>query len=539
MTLITSSATKKAAKLSDMAYENAEVRKVIGSVIRRKRGKKRGTKWAKPKQTKNKKLPPTLCGICKINLNPVASVLCQECKMYVHLKKCSGLDSEKQYKPDYSCPRCTRDAYGADIDEEEELDNCPDKQPDSEKTNGRKRKTMEKEGLPEKLSPKRKVNKIDKGTPEKKPTGGEETRKMKSTNQASETLTTIDGIKITKVDRMSIENGKNVTCTIISLFIKKLESSNKDALEKNKILLIEPAIVQLLQLQEKKDVKEQKEHLHMSKYDWILFPISNRKNPDKGDGGEHFSLAIFDKKEHRFLHYDPISGFNRSNALDLMTNLMDRESVNRVGNLYKLPDFEEVDCEQQKNSFDCGPFIIGYMADAIERIKGEDVPRHLKAPTCGALVTRERFAKYIDENISKIPKSKEKSKSTNDKPEEKDNIEIIKIINDKTCKSISEKKENSEEKKNNNKKTTDKDKEKNIKEALKILNEMIYEDGDTDKQKTNENGSIGIMGSKDTYKDTNKTKDQIENSKDNKKEQEEIKTMHKTIPKIEKERLEI
>ena len=217
-----------------------------------------------------------------------------------------------------------------------------------------------------------------------------------------------------------------------------------------------------------------------------------------------------------------------------MTNLMDRESVNRVGNLYKLPDFEEVDCEQQKNSFDCGPFIIGYMADAIERIKGEDVPRYLKAPTCGALVMRERFAKYIDENISKIPKSKEKSKSTNDKPEEKDNIEIIKIINDKTCKSISEKKENSEEKKNN--KTTDKDKEKNIKEALKILNEMIYEDGDTDKQKTNENGSIGIMGSKDTYKDTNKTKDQIENSKDNKKEQEEIKTMHKNNTKDSRER---
>ena len=75
---------------------------------------------------------------------------------------------------------------------------------------------------------------------------------------------------------------------------------------------------------------------------------------------------------------------------------------------------------------------------------------------------------------------------------------------------------------------------------MKILNEMIYEDGDTDKQKTNENGSTGTMGSKDTHKDTNKTKDQIENSKDNKMEQEEIKLCIKTITKIaEKERLEI
>ena len=330
-----------------MAYENAEVRKIIGSVIRRKRGKKRGPKWAKTKQTKTKKLPPTLCGICKINLNPVASVPCQECKMYVHLKKCSGLESEKQYKPDYRCPRCTNDAYGygADIDEEEELNNHTDKQPESGKTTGRKRKTMEKEVHPEKLSTEKKVSKIEKkGTSEIKPTEDEEARKVKYTNQLSETLTTIDGIKLTKADRMSIENGKNVTCTIISLFIKKFESSSKDVLEKNKIMLIQPAIVQLLQLQEKKYVKEQKEHLNMSKYDWIIFPISNRKNPDEGDGGEHFSLAIFSKKEHRFLHFDPINGYNRRNALDLMTNLMDRDSVNREGNLYKLPDFEEADC---------------------------------------------------------------------------------------------------------------------------------------------------------------------------------------------------
>ena len=500
-----------------MAYENAEVRKRIGSVIRRKRGKKRGPKWGKTKQTKTKKLPPTLCGICKINLNLVASVPCQECKMYVHLKKCSGLVSEKQYTPDYRCPRCTNDAYGADIDEEEDPNNRPDKQPESGKTPGRKRKTMEKEGPAEKLSPERKVSKIDeKGTPEIKPTEGEEARKVKSTNQMSETLTTIDGIRITKADRMSIENGKNVTCTIISLFIKKLESSSKDALEKNKILLIQPAIVQLLQLQEKKYVKEQKEHLNMSKYDWIIFPISNRKNPDEGDGGEHFSLAIFSKKEHRFLHLDPISGYNRRNALDLMTNLIDRESVNREGNLYKLPDFEEVDCEKQENGFDCGPFIIGYMAEAIEIINNKGVPRNLSAPPGGALEIRNRFAKFIDENINKNPKSKAKSDSTNDKTEEKDSIEIIKIINHKKGKPLNEKIVNSEEKKNNNNKIMDKDKTQNIKEALKILSEIINEDGDSEKQKTNKNESIGNVGSKDTHKETNKTKEQIDNSNDNK-----------------------
>ena len=144
--------------------------------------------------------------------------------------------------------------------------------------------------------------------------------------------------------------------------------------------MIQPAIVQLLQLGEGTNVKEQKNHLNMTKYDWILFPISNRENPMEGDGGTHFSLLIFSKIEHRFLHFDPVKAINRRNALDLMTNLMDRESVNNEGNLYKLPVFEEAKCAQQGNGFDCGPFIIGYMMEAVKIINDGDIPRNLNAP---------------------------------------------------------------------------------------------------------------------------------------------------------------
>ena len=170
---------------------------------------------------------------------------------------------------------------------------------------------------------------------------------MPASNQTNEVLAMIDGIQISKDDRMSLENGKNVTCTIISLFITKFQNCNKEILEKNKILMIQPAIVQLLQLGEGTNVKEQKNHLNMTKYDWILFPISNRENPMEGDGGKHFSLLIFSKREHRFLHFDPVNGINRRNVLDLMTNLMDSESISTERNLYKLPDFEDVNCIKQ------------------------------------------------------------------------------------------------------------------------------------------------------------------------------------------------
>ena len=60
---------------------------------------------------------------------------------------------------------------------------------------------------------------------------------------------------------------------------------------------------------------------------------------------------------------------------------------------------------------------------------------------------------------------------------------------------------------------------------------MINGDSDTDKQKNNKNESISNVGSKDTHKDTSKTKEQIDKSNDNKKKQEETKLMNENNTK--------
>ena len=449
--------------------------------------------------------------------------------MYIHLqKKCSGLESVKQYNTDYRCPRCLNNGDAA------EINNHHNKQIERVKTAGRKRKTTEKEGLPLKVSPVIKVNKIGEKNPsERKPTEGEEKSKMIAPNQPSETLTTIDGIQVSKEDRLSLENGKSVTCTIISLFMKKFENINKELLEVNKILMIQPAMVQLLQLQERTYVKEQKKHINMTKYDWILFPISNRENPMEGDGGQHFSLVIFSRREHRFFHFDPINGINRKNALDLMTNLMDSESVNSEGNLYKLPDFEEVKCAQQRNGFDCGPFIMGYMAEAIERISNGDTPRNLDAPPepSGALGLRIAIAKLIDENINTNQKHNGKSDPSSDKAEEPNNNEIVIEANESieiTCERL-DKLLNEEigkpDEKTNNRKNIDKDNEENNKGS-------INEDNDPDKQKTSKNDGICNTGSKDN----SITIEKVLNSKDNNNKQEEIKTTNRNNNKDSRER---
>ncbi|MEL7079725.1 MAG: hypothetical protein AAGM46_28235, partial [Cyanobacteria bacterium J06582_2] len=261
----------------DSYKERHGIKEIIKGGIRRKRGRKAGrTKLTRAKQTE--KSPPTPCGTCRRNLNQWKSILCRGCNMYIHLqKKCSGLISEKQYNLDYRCPRCSNDG------DEVEMNNQLNKQMEGENATGIKRKTTEEEGLPEKLSPKRKINKIKEKDPherkvgsteeskgtgkkdEKSPTkkkpetdgskgveneevsgkaknvnkkclinklfgrGNEEEKPMKegettrvtSKIQTSETLTTIEGIPISLDDRRSLDYGKKVTCTIISFCMKQ------------------------------------------------------------------------------------------------------------------------------------------------------------------------------------------------------------------------------------------------------------------------------------------------------------------------------
>ena len=459
---------------------------ILGGTKRKRKGRR--SNYTRPKQSA--KLPATPCGTCGRNANQAKSIPCVECDEWVHLqKKCSGLESVKQYRLDYRCPRCTNNR------DEAELDNQQDEQMESVKAAGKKIETTEKEELPVKVSPMREINKIGEKDPsERKLTKDEDKSKKITPNQTNEILTTIDGIQVSKEDRMSLEYGKNVTCTIISLFTKKFENNNTEILEKNKILIIQPAMTQLLQLGERTNVKEQKKHLNITKYDWIFFPISNRENPMEGDGGKHFSLLIFSKREHKFLHFDPVNGINRKNALDLMTNVMNSEIDNNECYFYKQPDFEEAKCGQQQNGFDCGPFVIEYMTEAIELINSGDTPKNLSVPSDpnSAPGIRTWIAKLIDGNIKTNPKHNEKTDPSSGKAMGVN--ESIEITFDRLDKLINEEIGMTDEK-TNNKKNIDKGGKQNNKGS-------INEDKDTGKHITNKNDGNGSTGSKDNNKNS-------------------------------------
>ena len=213
-----------------------------------------------------------------------------------------------------------------------------------------------------------------------------------------------------------------------------------------------------------------------------------------------------------------------------MTNLMDSESVNKEGNLYKLPVFEEVKCEQQRNGFDCSIFTMNYMADAIEKINKGNTPRNLVGPPLpnGALGMRIGIAELIDESINTNLKLNGKSDPSSDKAEEPNNNEIVIDANksiEMTCKRLdnllNEEIGNPDEN-NNSRKNIDKDSEQN---NIGSNNE----DKDPDEQKTSKTDGIDSTGS-------NKNIEKVLNSKDNNNKQEEIKTMNRNNNKDSRER---
>ena len=105
----------------------------------------------------------------------------------------------------------------------------------------------------------------------------------------------IRGIEFTNEDIKSLEDGKYLTCTGISLGITHVIDDAKTIIKENKILLIRPEIAQIFQHGDRESVKQHKE-IHKTKdHDWIFYLV-NKIKPGEVYGGIHWSLLIFSKR---------------------------------------------------------------------------------------------------------------------------------------------------------------------------------------------------------------------------------------------------
>lgn len=149
--------------------------------------------------------------------------------------------------------------------------------------------------------------------------------------------------------------------------------------------------------EDSESLKSVLEDIDVSSKDIIFVPVNNNTNIDS-PGGSHWSLLVWTRKSGTFLYLDSMTNYNKSSAIQLKDIL---------GECYSLgTDIEYIDTPQQKNSYDCGVFVlcfIQFMLEHPESLNGDFSA--LKSSVNQNVATKKR--KEIYELIATLRKQRE------------------------------------------------------------------------------------------------------------------------------------
>ena len=69
--------------------------------------------------------------------------------------------------------------------------------------------------------------------------------------------------------------------------------------------------------------------MKLKDYEWVIYPFNDKDDPDKWDGGNHWSLLLYRKRGRKYLHFDSIKKGNEIHTRDLVAKLIDRDSFSK------------------------------------------------------------------------------------------------------------------------------------------------------------------------------------------------------------------
>ena len=378
------------------------------------------------------------CGVCKQILPKTTchKVSCEGCMTWCHLDKCSGLKDKSEHDDTFRCQSCRKKMDA----KQEKLVMLKTNVEEAEKE--RKRKSTEEEIPSPKVSPvgkriKKNIKEVKTTTQnEKKDEKKANTSKTEMENNLRETIMKtinivvnkgteteqvknmetdiekkkigvnkysyklkIGDVNLTEEDIQSLGIGQSVTDGIIALDMKLLEEAFETIVKGDRTRLLSPNMTHLFKLGNKMDVMEEKKKLKINESEWVLYPINNKMDDNEISGGTHWSLLLYSKKDRTYYHFDPIESLNEGHAKDMILNTLDYDNFKEG-----FPSYVEVKCERQKNGYDCGPYIMMYMATILENIRnGNEVNKFnfsSPLPLCkGATKTREWLHNTIKQKI--------------------------------------------------------------------------------------------------------------------------------------------
>lgn len=134
----------------------------------------------------------------------------------------------------------------------------------------------------------------------------------------------------------------------------------------SKVIYVSPEVTQFIKLaQEPQEVGLFLEPLNAKESEIIIFAVNNH-NSGSTSGGTHWSLLIFDNNTGIYHHYDSAGKLNENNAICLM-----KKSYRHINaKLNRQQQFKShLDCTQQRNSYDCGMYVIFFVEVFCRRLK--------------------------------------------------------------------------------------------------------------------------------------------------------------------------
>ncbi|MCP4395356.1 MAG: hypothetical protein GY804_13980, partial [Alphaproteobacteria bacterium] len=397
-----------------------------------------GKKTTKTKKLRKKKVK-NACTECGKEVKKGGSMRCTGCFLNCHYSCAGYKDGDDYIKrkdqfPEYKCKECK-----LETNEKRKRGRPPARRNSMPDIVIHKRKRIVEEGLPIKVSPLKKKNKIGDANPEV--TDGEDWKSEKTqiknqiqqaleqnrylhdvlntyihasngqtyvTREKTETVTNkteknqgiikspliqINGETLYEEDVNSLKEGQWVTGGIIDSYTAEILKDNEDIIKDNKIVFVNTSAMMILNnTTDKTGIKQIINNLKITESNWVIYVINNGKMRETWKEGDHWSLLIYSKEQHQYHHFDSIRGNpNAESAKDLIMNMLDKDSFVE-GN---LPSYRETDCGKQDNGYDCGIFTISYIAKAIEHIGNKNKWKNMTTTQEEADVLRKLMLSQI------------------------------------------------------------------------------------------------------------------------------------------------
>ena len=98
------------------------------------------------------------------------------------------------------------------------------------------------------------------------------------------------------------------------------------------------------------DKEKPREHGFLKNYNKNI----NIETETLREGGSHWSVLLYNKKENKFFHHDSIANTNKDHAVTMAKKI---KSINKEINSTVI----EIPSPQQNNGYDCGIYALLYI----------------------------------------------------------------------------------------------------------------------------------------------------------------------------------